>query len=1182
MRRTFTLAIAALAALLTFADAPLPKRTGATVLPQPSKIGVVAQQAKEAMAKKQLEAEKANAANQTSTSVFRRQSRCNMAAAKGMKMAANFTPTTELVVLPEGAVVEQWYFNAYDEGNSKSVHNAVMNVSFAGKDVYMQGLSKGAPTAWVKGSVAGSAITFASGQFMGKNEWDSNVWFIGADASEYIPAFIDNVEAFYDADMKEIIFRNPYLINGATDEVCYYEYYSGVKVTAAEIPITEPVITDLTATLPYLNTFDTVDEQNEAAIYDANEDNSTFTFHADGSGNGMARYTWSSYNSADDYLVFPGVELKAGEVYAISLDAKNSGYNERLEVVAGKAAKVSAFTIQVIEPTDITTLYEFVKCSNKSFTVEEDGTYFFAVHAISYPNMYFLDIDNFSIKNNNVPEPVKVADLAVAADPTGAKSATITFTVPNKTTAGKEITENLVVKVTRDGVEFFNEERAAGSAVEIVDNDVTMGSHQYAVTTTLNGIESESVSANVYVGEDIPGIVTNVLGYDRVDKVELFWQAPTEGAYGGIIVPDKLTYNVYPVEMIDFFGYLYPQVDTEHPIYTDLTECHALFEWNTSEGEQTITYFAISAKNEAGESSTEYAYVLTGEAYELPVHEEFYNYDNEYWWEKNCDDDNYYGGGGAWMGNIGDKFALVFTSVGEGWVNSTIGKININGAKNPCVTLDYVADKETQISVIIYDPEGNQVCNSFTAVTDEVTHVNFPIKDFNDAPWIRVEVRADFAEAGMFSFTNFNVIDLLQHDLAVALVAPEEVIAGKPAHLTAYVMNFTENVPEAESYTVNIYANNELIAEFKGTEIGFYETATFEKTYATTVFNLEPVTFKAVVEYALDENPEDNADELTTKILAPEVEPVDAVSAKKDGDNVLIEWEFAEGVYREVTEDFEDAVSLSESFGDWTFIDGDNAEIGGFGGIYLPFNTVAWFVIDSTDPTFLGNTTFAASSGTKYMSTMFNKGSVQNDDWMISPELPGIAQTISFKARTYGGWGKEILEFLYSTTDTNPESFTLIDTKEIEESGMNPDIVPWYDYSFEVPEGAKYFALRDVTKDVYACFVDDVTYSAVRKTPKAYVIYIDGEWAYTAKSNDRSFIYDKLLSEGTHTVSVVAVYDEFESLPVSTTVDVPSGINDATVDEVKDVYTIGGIRMNDTNDLKPGVYVRKGDKIMVK
>ena len=280
MRRTFTLAIAALAALLTFADAPLPKRTGATVLPQPSKIGVVAQQAKEAMAKKQLEAEKANAATQTSTSVFRTKSSRNMSAE-------------------------------------------------------------------------------------------------------------------------------------------------------------EPIITDLTATLPYLNTFDTVDEQNEAAIYDANEDSSTFTFHADGSGNGMARYTWSGYNCADDYLVFPGVELKAGEVYEISLDAKNSGYNERLEVVAGKAAKVSAFTIQVIEPTDITQLYEFVKCSNKSFTVEEDGTYFFAVHAISYPNMYFLDIDNFSIKNNNVPEPVKVSDLAIAADPSGAKSATITFTVPNKTTSGK-------------------------------------------------------------------------------------------------------------------------------------------------------------------------------------------------------------------------------------------------------------------------------------------------------------------------------------------------------------------------------------------------------------------------------------------------------------------------------------------------------------------------------------------------------------------------------------------------------------------------------------------------------------------------------------------------------------------------------------------------------------------------
>ena len=227
-------------------------------------------------------------------------------------------PSTELVTLPAGAAPTQWYMNCVSVSNSNEtpVNNQKVNVAFVDNDVYVQGISEDFPLAWVKGTIDGNKITFAKFQYVGKYS-SYDCWFIGVDATGEA-AVIKDAVATYDAGAKTITFKDEVLFNAAEDRVYYLNWYSDVVLSAEEKEIVEPVITELTADLPYKNTFETEAEREQAAIYDANNDLSTFTIEEHTVTKSMvARYRYSTTNKADDYLVFPGVAL---EDFPLGLD----------------------------------------------------------------------------------------------------------------------------------------------------------------------------------------------------------------------------------------------------------------------------------------------------------------------------------------------------------------------------------------------------------------------------------------------------------------------------------------------------------------------------------------------------------------------------------------------------------------------------------------------------------------------------------------------------------------------------------------------------------------------------------------------------------------------------------------------------------------------------------------------
>ncbi len=203
------------------------------------------------------------------------------------------------------------------------------------------------------------------------------------------------------------------------------------------------------------------------------------------------------------------------------------------------------------------------------------------------------------------------------------------------------------------------------------------------------------------------------------------------------------------------------------------------------------------------------------------------------------------------------------------------------------------------------------------------------------------------------------------------------------------------------------------------------------------------------------------------------------------------------------------------------------------------------------------------------------------DHWLISPELTGVEQTISFFARELTtNYGAETYEVLASSTDAQPASFTKVAEGSI-------DATEWTEVTAQLPEGTKFFAIRHTSTDVFGLMVDDITYLGGASAAESFNIYVNGEKIANVAGDKTEYIVtpDKFVS-GEQEFAVSAVYASGESKPVAVKLTVVTGIKQiADGNKTFDVYTLDGklVRQQakSLEGLK-GVYVINGKAVMVK
>jgi len=260
-------------------------------------------------------------------------------------------------------------------------------------------------------------------------------------------------------------------------------------------------------------------------------------------------------------------------------------------------------------------------------------------------------------------------------------------------------------------------------------------------------------------------------------------------------------------------------------------------------------------------------------------------------------------------------------------------------------------------------------------------------------------------------------------------------------------------------------------------------------------------------------------------------------------------------------DDFESYDNFAVNFAPWTFHDIDGSTTYPFSGITFPGSGTAMSYIifnpSATSPVL----DFDAHSGDK-MAACFASTSAVNNDWMITPQVPG-GGTLSFWARTYMDYGLERLKVGVSTTGTEVADFTFI-------QGGNYLQVPldWTEYVMDLGAYAGdmiHIAFNCVSDDCFILFVEDVQVEAApsNEDNTAPVLVTELRSNYPNPFNPETTINFSVKENGPVSVSVYNVKGQLVRNLVN---DVRSAGNHSVVWNGKD---------NNGRDVSSGVYYYK-------
>ncbi|MDE6369813.1 MAG: choice-of-anchor J domain-containing protein [Muribaculaceae bacterium] len=318
-----------------------------------------------------------------------------------------------------------------------------------------------------------------------------------------------------------------------------------------------------------------------------------------------------------------------------------------------------------------------------------------------------------------------------------------------------------------------------------------------------------------------------------------------------------------------------------------------------------------------------------------------------------------------------------------------------------------------------------------------------------------------------------------------------------------------------------------------------------------------------------------------------------------DNDKLELTWSEPTGITQletRVTETFDSYNHGDMTFGDWR---SEDKSFWGFDGVKTI--TVDGVKIDIPnsddaqafmvfDPAMAGidlddNPEWEPISGDKLIVSFgdaANDDMEANNDWLVSPELSGKKQTISFWARTAAKKGKPDEIRVYFTTaieynasgTVKTSSFTALD---------NASVVltrEWVKYEYELPDGTTHFAIRNLSDDGFAVLIDDITYepylNKINANFEGYNVYRDGVLLNQTPITETSYVVTPIVN-GKYVVKVV--YDEGESDKSNEVIVESSGISTVEIETPNNVYyDLNGIMVKEPQDGR--IYIVNGRKVL--
>ena len=963
---------------------------------------------------------------------------------------------------------------------------------------------------------------------------------------------------------------------------------------------------------PYTQTFDNEESLAGWTIIDANND--------------LRRWMWSTWenlrisfnqaNAMDDWAITPAIRMEMGKAYILSFDVygDTNTSTETIEVKMGNAPTAAALTTTIVAPTTIQNTPETPRTIQATIIPTMSGIYYLGFHGISEADQYMLNLDNVVIGSPiDSGAPAGVSDLTVKADPEGAYKATITFTTPDKSVAGGVIFQDFKnVEVLRDGEKVKEFSASPKQTLTYEDVLTEAGTYTYTVVCTNQYGAGVPVSVSVYVGTNIPAKPSTASVFETTTEgeVTVSWTAVTTDIYGKTIPASKVSYIVAENTGTQW-----------KPVKSDLTGTSYTF--SAAKDEQDMVQYAVFAVTEGGVGEGAVTQMIpVGPAY-TSLHESFVNgYVTTLWAPRSIQ--------GAVFSVMNDTGTYVAQDGDNGFVGMSgenfedsgalaSGKISLAGMTNPALsfyTYNYIKNNANTIAVGIKVIGDKDFTTVETLTVENVCKPNewgrviIPLTAYAGKT-IQIEFLCTIKLYPYVFLDNITVDSMKEHDLAItALNVPIKATTGRPYSVNVIVSN--EGTADAGAYSVDLFANEVKVdsKSFDGLESGQLESVIFER-YMSPLAD-SPIEYSATVSFAGDENLSNNASRFAEVEPNPSRLPVpENLHIAMDGTTgTRLTWQspdFEKLVAEEVTDDIEDAEPFAHSLEGWTFVDVDGSALGGFDnvsdgttvplpGITGGVTTGSFFVFDSSLPQF--DKSFNALSGDKFIAAMFRADDGVTDDWMISPELDGSAQTISFFAKSFSAAYPEHLQILYSTGSLLLNQFEAL-------HGLTQVPSDWAQFSITLPAGAKRFAIRSSSEASMMLMIDDITFtpSVASNNYKisGYHVYREGgkltetpvesvEYADSEGNADHTYVVTALYDgKGESGPSRAAQYSGLEDVVIDFEVTVAdqaivvSGTENAHVS----VYGLDGVTLysghgDATISVASGVYLVAVDKAVVK
>lgn len=823
----------------------------------------------------------------------------------------------------------------------------------------------------------------------------------------------------------------------------------------------------------------------------------------------------------DDWLFTPPLHLEKGKIYQVSQDfaamfSDSYGLVEKVEVFWGNNNVPSSMNNVGIPLTEIKggdgMLIEW---KNYSFNIipEETGYYYVGIHGCSDANQGGVLLDNFAVSDAKIPgTPGAVTDFKVTPGANGAHKALIELKAPTTDVVGGELSPLTKIEIYGNGelVHTF-ESPAAGESLSYTDTPRRGGHIEYvAIPYNAYGAGATNLQT-VYVGAYLPEAVRDLQVIESVDKpgeVSLSWTPPLRDQHAVLLTPEDLLYNIYKSEGT-----------TDELIAEEIEGTTATLRACQADV-QNFLIFGVSAISAAGEGPAGWSDMIpVGAPYPLPytfsfTDEDFnktrliIHYLSDYTWSivddsqiadiTSADNDNAFAGFRA--ATYGDRASLQTGKIAIPEGSDAVVAVSVYNLKNASI-----GQNNNSLEILCNDGTGWKSLRAVTVSdlpSDGWNRVIVPLKAYAGRS-LRFDFIATCANFASFFIDDIEVTDDTESDLSVTRVeAPSQAIMGEKFKACVHISNNSASDVTDALVTLSVNGSERTSVVPESLTAGAETVVDVEMSFLPD--DAPVCSLTAAVDWKSDAVPDNNVSAPATVYnVRPAFNAPETLAAASSEHGVVLTWNApsADGnMPAPVIESFENYTPWTvESSGDWTFIDHDGGGIGGINGFQFPGEVVkgavvGWWVMDSKATGL--NWTFDANTGSRYIAQMYSADlneskfkAVTCDDWAVSPLLPGQAQTVALYAKNYSPDETESFEILVSDKDSmSPEDYTPV--KDVQVSAGD-----WTRFEFNIPEGARRFAVRCVSYNRFMLFVDDITFMPASDIPfdvTGYNVYRDG------------------------------------------------------------------------------------------